>query len=115
MPQGRHDPPLGDLHSDLDFSLGKSRALQIVVMMAQKFSLSRTLSIRCGARPSKSLLCGTTGAEAVYRIWTQEVGCAPCRSNGPICQPLLIESMPFCCGQFSPALPDLFFISVCLP
>src|SRR5215831_17771414 len=67
-----------------NFALGKSRALQIVVMMAQKFSLSRTLSIRCGARPSKSLLCGTTGAETVYRIWTQEVGCAPCRSNGPI-------------------------------
>ena len=49
---------------------GDKRALQTVVMVAHKFSLSRTLSIRCGARLLKSLRCATTGAGTVYRTWT---------------------------------------------
>src|SRR5271165_435080 len=68
-------------HAALDLPLGEKRALQTVLTVAQKFSSSRTRSIRSGARPSKSLPFATTGAGIGCRIWTQRDGCARCRSN----------------------------------
>jgi hypothetical protein len=46
MAQGGDDPTLGEENGIFYFGLGEKRALQTVVMVAEKFSLSRILSIR---------------------------------------------------------------------
>jgi len=43
--QSRDNPPLHDLHPAFDFGLGEKRALQTVLMVEYKFSLSRIHSI----------------------------------------------------------------------
>jgi len=46
MAQGGNDPTLGYQNGVFDFGLGEKRALQTVVMVPNKFSPSRTFSIR---------------------------------------------------------------------
>ncbi len=46
MAQSRYNPAFYNLYADFRFGLGKKRALQTVLMLAYKFSLSRILSIR---------------------------------------------------------------------
>ena len=46
MEQRRDDPAFNQLYARFDLGLGKKRAMQTVVIVAYKFSLSRILSIR---------------------------------------------------------------------